>query len=609
MSAYRAPLRDMQFALRELAGIDGVAALPGCEEALDVLDAVLEEAAAFAAGVLDPLNRSGDKEGCTWEAGTVTTPRGFKEAYKKFADAGWIGLPVPAEYGGQGLPQIVLGPALEMWNAANIGFANGPLLNQGAIEAIELVGSAEQKARFIPNLVSGKWTGTMCLTEPQAGSDLAQVRARAVADGDRYRITGTKIFITFGEHDMAENIIHLVLARLPDAPEGTKGISLFIVPKVLVNDDGSLGERNDVVCAGIEHKLGINANPTCTLNYGEAGRGAVGYLVGEPNRGLEYMFIMMNAARFSVGVQGIALADRAYQSALEYAKERVQGRELKPGSRTPEPIVKHPDVRRMLMQQKATIEAMRALAYVTAASMDYAQRHPDERVRKEHKAFVELMIPVVKGWCTESAVDLCSIALQIFGGTGYIEETGIAQQYRDVRIITIYEGTTGIQSLDLIGRKLLRDMGATATAVGKRMESVAKACAAHADPSVKRIGEALGRGLAVLNETSQWIGMNAMGDLNKAFACSVPYLRLWGTVAGGWQMARAAQIAADKISAGDSEADFYRAKLATAAFYASHVLTQAAWLGRQIVDGSGDVMALSESQFELDRKLTAGVSR
>jgi 3-(methylthio)propanoyl-CoA dehydrogenase len=601
--SYRAPLRDMQFVLRELAGIDDVGALPGCDETLDVLDSVLEEAAAFAAGVLDPLNRAGDKAGCTWKDGEVTTPPGFKEAYKKFADAGWIGLPVPAEYGGQGLPQILLGPTLEMWNAANIGFANGPLLNQGAIEAIELVGSEEQKKRFIPNLVSGKWTGTMCLTEPQAGSDLAQVRTRAVPAGDHYLISGTKIFITFGEHDMAENIIHLVLARLPDAPEGTKGISLFIVPKVLVNADGSLGERNDVVCASIEHKLGINGNPTCTLNYGEKGNGAVGYLVGEPNRGLEYMFIMMNAARFSVGVQGIGLADRAYQSALEYAKERIQGRDIKPGSRAPEAIIKHPDVRRMLMTQKATIEAMRALAYVTAASLDYAQRHPDERVRKEHKAFVEFMIPIVKGWCTESAVDLCSVALQVFGGMGYIEETGIAQQYRDVRIITIYEGTTGIQALDLIGRKLLRDMGATAMSVGKKMEATARECAAHADPIVKRIGEALGKSLAGLNETSQWIGMNAMGDLHKAFACSVPYLRFWGTVAGGWQMARAAQIAAGKIAADDSDAEFYRAKLATAAFYASHVLPQSSAYQRQITESSADVMALREEQFDLDRKM------
>jgi 3-(methylsulfanyl)propanoyl-CoA dehydrogenase len=605
---YRAPLRDMQFALRELAGVADVAKLPGCEDTLDVLDSILEEAAAFASGVLDPLNRVADTAGCTWSDGRVTTPPGFKEAYKKFADAGWIGLPVPAEYGGQGLPQLLLGPTLEMWNAANIGFANGPLLNQGAIEAIELKGSDEQKRRFIPNLVSGKWTGTMCLTEPQAGSDLAQVRTKAVPDGDRYRITGQKIFITFGEHDMAENIVHLVLARLPDAPEGTKGISLFIVPKIAVNDDGSLGEPNEVVCTGIEHKLGINGNPTCTMSLGEGGKGAVGYLVGEPNRGLEYMFVMMNAARFSVGVQGIALADRAYQSALEYAKERVQGRDLKPGgSKAPEPIVKHPDVRRMLMWQKATIEAMRALAYVTAASLDFAQRHPDEKVRKEHRAFVELMIPVVKGWCTENAVDLCSTALQVFGGMGYVEETGIAQQYRDVRIVTIYEGTTGIQALDLIGRKLIRDMGATATAVGAKIAAVAKECAGSDDAGVKAIGTALGESLKSLNETSQWIGMNAMADLNKAFACSVPYLRLWGVVAGGWQMARAAAIAAGKIAAGDPDAEFYKAKLATAKFYATHVLSQSAWFARQIAEGSADVMGLTDEQLDLDRKMTASV--
>ncbi len=602
MSTYRAPLRDMQFALRELAGIEEIAKLPGCEDTLDVLDSILEEAAAFAAGVLDPLNRVADKEGCTFADGNVVTPPGFRDAYKKFAEAGWIGLPVPAEYGGQGLPQILLGPTLEMWNAANIGFANGPLLNQGAIEAIELKGSQEQKQRFIPNLVSGKWTGTMCLTEPQAGSDLAQVRMRATPDGDRYRLTGQKIFITFGEHDMAPNIIHLVLARLPGAPEGTKGISMFIVPKVLVNADGSLGERNDVKCAGIEHKLGINANPTCTLNYGEAGTGAIGYLVGEENRGLEYMFVMMNAARFSVGVQALAIADRAYQHAVEYAKERIQFRDV--ASRDPKPvaIIQHPDVRRMLMWCKANVEAMRALAYVTAASLDYAHKSPDETVRKEHQAFVDLMIPIVKGWLTERSIDVASTALQVFGGMGYIEETGIAQQYRDVRITTIYEGTTGIQALDLIGRKLIRDMGATATATGKKMEQVAKACASSENGDVAAIGKALGESLAALGDVSQWIGMNAMADLHKTFACSVPYLKLWGVVAGGWQMARAAQIAAEKIAAGDPEKEFYQAKLATAKFYATHVLSQSLWFARQIKEGSADVMTLSEGQFDLDRK-------
>ncbi len=602
MSTYQAPLRDMQFVLRELADVEGVAKLPGFEDTTDVLDSILEEAGSFASGVLDPLNKIADKEGCTFVDGKVTTPPGFKDAYKKFADAGWIGLPVPAEYGGQGLPQLLLGPTLEMWNASNIGFANGPLLNQGAIEAIELCGSDDQKKKWIPNLVSGKWTGTMNLTEPQAGSDLAKVRAKAVPEGDHYLITGEKIFITFGEHDMAENIVHLVLARLPDAPEGTKGISMFIVPKILVDDAGKLGEANDVICAGIEHKLGINGNPTCTMKFGEKGKGAIGYLVGEANRGLEYMFIMMNAARFSVGVQGFAVADRAFQSSLAYAKERVQMTDVASRSKESVRIIEHPDVRRMLMWQKANIEAMRALSYVTAASLDFAHKAPDEKVRKEHKAFVELMIPVVKGWCTENSIDLCSNALQIFGGMGYVEETGIAQQYRDVRITTIYEGTTGIQALDLVGRKLVRDMGATATAVMKRMEADAKAAAASENADVKAIGEALLKGIATLAEVSQWLGMNAMGDLRKAFACSVPYLKLWGVVAGGWQMARAAMVCAAKIAGGDKD-PFYAAKITTAKFYASHVLSQGAWYKRQIIDGSGDVMTLPEDAYELDRKM------
>ncbi len=604
MSAYKAPLREMQFVLRELAGLDEIAKLPGCEESAGVAESVLEEAAAFASGVLDPLNRSGDLEGCTWKDGNVTVPRGFREAYKKFAEAGWIGLPVPQEYGGQGLPQLLLGPVLEMWNAANIGFANGPLLNQGAIEAIELTGSDEQKRRYIPNLVSGTWTGTMCLTEPQAGSDLAQVRAKAVPDGDRYRITGQKIFITFGEHDMSENIIHLVLARLPNAPEGTRGISLFIVPKFLIGSDGVAGERNDVYCSGIEHKLGINANPTCTLNYGEKGTGALGELVGEANKGLENMFVMMNAARFSVGVQAIGLADRAYQSALAYAKERVQGRDVNPMAKdkSPKPIVAHPDVRRMLATMKASIEAMRALALVTAASLDVAARHPDEKTRKEHRAFIELMIPIVKGWSTETSTEICSTALQVFGGMGYVEETGIAQQYRDVRITPIYEGTTGIQAMDLVGRKLIRDMGATATAVIGRMKAFAGEATSSSDASVGAIGAALDAGVDALAGASQWIGMNAMSDLDRAFACSVPYLKLWGVVAGGWQTARAAKICAERLSAGGTDAPFYAAKLATARVYAHHVLAQASWYAHQVTQGAGDVMALSPEQLSLDRE-------
>ncbi|HYZ15632.1 MAG TPA: acyl-CoA dehydrogenase, partial [Candidatus Acidoferrum sp.] len=555
----------------------------------------------FATEVLDPINQSGDNEGCTWNDGVVTTPTGFKEAYKAFAQAGWIGLPVSVEHGGQGLPQVLLGPTLEMWNAANVGFANGPLLNQGAIEALELAGSDELKHRYIPKLVSGEWTGTMCLTEPQAGSDLAAVRTQAVPEDDHYRIKGQKIFITFGEHDMAPNIIHLVLARLPGAPEGTKGISMFVVPKILVNDDGSLGERNDVHCAGIEHKLGINANPTCTLNYGEHGEGAVGYLVGEANRGLEYMFVMMNAARFSVGVQALAIADRAYQHAVSYAKERIQFRDAAARSPEPVPIIKHPDVRRMLLSCKAQIEAMRALAYVCAASLDLAAKHPDAAVRKEQRAFVELMIPVVKGWCTETAVEICSTALQVFGGMGYIEETGIAQQYRDVRITSIYEGTTGIQALDLIGRKLIRDMGAGATKVLKQIAASAKELGASPNADVAALAEPLTAAVKGLGETAQWLGMNAMGDLRTAFACSVPFLRYFGIVAGGWQLFRSAKIAAEKLAAGETD-EFYQTKIATATFYAHHVLTQGLWLQKQITEGSRDVLSGSDEMFDVERR-------
>ena len=606
MASYRAPLRDMSFVLRELAGIDDIATLPGFEETVEVLDPVLAEAATFAAEVLDPLNAVGDRAGCTWKDGEVTTPPGFKDAYKQFAQAGWIGLPVATEYGGQGLPQLLLGAVLEMWNGANVGFANGPLLNQGAIEAIELVGSDEQKQTYIPRLVSGEWAGTMCLTEPQAGSDLAAVRTKAVPEGDHYKISGQKIFITFGEHDLTPNIIHLVLARLPHAPEGTKGISMFIVPKVLLKADGTPGERNDVYCAGIEHKLGINANPTCTLNYGEKSGGAIGYLVGEANRGLEYMFIMMNAARFSVGVQGLAIADRAYQSALSYAKERIQSRDV--AARNPQPvaIIRHPDVRRMLMSMKAQIEAMRALSYVTAASLDLAHKSPDEAVRRQHKAFAEFMIPIVKGWCTETATELCSTAVQVFGGMGYIEETGIAQQYRDVKIASIYEGTTGIQALDLVGRKLIRDMGTSATKIVKEIASFAKTLDGD-DADIVAIKAELEKGVKALGDASSWIGMNAMSDLNTAFACSVPYLKLWGVVAGGWQMARAAKIAAARIAAGDSEADFYRAKLTTARFYADHVLSQSSWLQHQIVSGSAAVMRLADDGYDLDRRALAQV--
>ena len=459
MSDYVAPLKDMQFVLTELAGLDQVAKLPGCEEvSVELVEQILEESGKFCAEVLSPLNQPGDAEGSKWEQGKVTTPKGFIAAYKQFVEGGWNALQFPQEFGGQGLPKLVATPVMEMWKAANMSFSLCPLLTGGAIEALLLRGADSLKQTFLPKMVEGIWTGTMNLTEPQAGSDLALVKSKAVPQrderlGDHYRISGQKIFITYGEHDLAENIVHLVLARTPDAPEGVKGISLFVVPKFLVNADGSLGKRNDVQCASIEHKLGIHASPTAVLIFGEK-EGAIGYLVGQENQGLAYMFIMMNAARFAVGLEGVAISDRAYQLALAYAKERVQSRDLAGGAKAV-PIIRHPDVRRMLMSMKAQTEAMRALAYVTAAAMDIAHRDPDAGLRAKHQAFADMMIPVVKGWSTETCIEVASTGIQVHGGMGYVEETGAAQLLRDARITTIYEGTTGIQANDLIGRKLL----------------------------------------------------------------------------------------------------------------------------------------------------------
>ncbi|MGB7479916.1 MAG: acyl-CoA dehydrogenase family protein, partial [Burkholderiaceae bacterium] len=467
--SYVAPLKDMLFVMNELAGLQEVNRLPGCEDATpETVQAVLEENARFCSEVVAPLNVAGDREPSSWRDGAVTTTKGFKEAFKAFGEAGWQGVQHPAEFGGQGLPKLVATPCMEMLNAANLSFALCPLLTDGAIEALLTAGSDEQKRIYLENLISGKWTGTMNLTEPQAGSDLALVRTRALPQGDgNYKLFGTKIFITYGEHDMAENIVHLVLARTPDAPEGVKGISLFIVPKFLVNADGSPGERNDVHCVSIEHKLGIKASPTAVLQFGDHG-GAIGTLVGEENRGLEYMFIMMNAARFAVGMQGVGIAERAYQKAVAYAKERLQSRDLA-GSTGPVAIIRQPDVRRMLLSMRAQTEAARALAYVTAAALDAAHHHPDAAVRKENQAFYEYMVPVVKGWSTEMSIDVTSTGVQVHGGMGFIEETGAAQYYRDARILPIYEGTTAIQANDLIGRKTARDGGATARAIAARM--------------------------------------------------------------------------------------------------------------------------------------------
>ncbi|HXJ08776.1 MAG TPA: acyl-CoA dehydrogenase [Burkholderiales bacterium] len=582
MSVYTAPLKDMKFVMNELAGLGEVARLPGYQDATpDTVEAILEEAGKFASEVLDPINYSGDQEGSVWKDGSVTTPKGFKQAYKQYVESGWAALPFDQEWGGQGLPKLVATAVEEMLTASNMSFSLCPLLTQGAIHALELVGTDLQKKLYLGKMVEGAWTGTMNLTEPQAGSDLALVRTKAEKAGDHYLISGQKIFITYGEHDLAENIVHLVLARTPDAPEGVKGISLFVVPKFLVNADGSLGKRNNAKCASIEHKLGIHASPTAVMVFDRA----QGYLVGEENKGLSYMFIMMNAARFSVGLEGVAVAERAFQRALAYAKERLQGRDIVEGGKTV-PIIRHPDVRRMLMLMKSQTEAMRALAYVVAAAMDFSLKDKNPR----HQAFVDLMIPVVKGWSTETGIEVASLGVQVHGGMGFIEETGAAQHLRDARITTIYEGTTGIQAMDLVGRKIGRDGGATAKAwlgeVGKLDAQLLKF------PDLDPIRKNLAAGVQAVSDCVDYI----VGEKNPSgpFAGAVPFLRLMGIVAGGWQMARAA-LACKKNNFSDKS--FSDAKIATARFYADHLLVQAPALRDTVVKGSAGVMALGEDQF------------
>ncbi|MGP6159305.1 MAG: acyl-CoA dehydrogenase C-terminal domain-containing protein [Vulcanimicrobiaceae bacterium] len=600
MSAYQAPLRDFQFLIKELVDFESLCTLPGYEEVADVADAILEEAGNFASSALDPLNVVGDKQGCKFVDGEVTTPKGFKEVYHKFADAGWVGLATEPDFGGQGLPQLLSTATLEMWNASNMGFALCPLLNQGAIEAILLCGTEEQKKLYVPNLVSGKWAGTMDLTEPNAGSDLAAVSTKAVPSGDHYLLNGQKVFITYGDHDITENVIHLTLARTPTAPEGIKGISLFITPKFLVNPDGSLGARNDLWCSGIEHKLGINASPTCSLNYGEKTGGAIGYLVGEENEGLKYMFIMMNLARFSVGVQGYAAADRAFQAALQYSKERVQSKDVGVKDPTPVAILAHPDIRRLLLNVKSQVEAARALAFYTAEAMDHSFANPDADKKAEAAAIVEFFTPIVKGWSTEIGPQLCSDALQVFGGSGYVEETGAAQYYRDVRICSIYEGTTAIQANDLMGRKFLRDSGKMAIKLIGQITATAKQLEASSNADSKAIGAELSKAVAQLTSAATWLGANAKADLRQTFAAAVPYLMLWGYVAGGWQLGRSALIAEKKL-----DDPFYAAKVTTARYYADHILPRAAAFAHEVVAGGPTTMGLTDEQFDLDRKALA----
>src|SRR5580700_4060018 len=585
MNDYQAPLADMKFVLRELVDHELLAQLPGFGDVTpDVAGAVLQEAAKFAGGVLSPLNRSGDLEGARWEDGRVLTAAGWKQAYSRFTADGWNALSCPAEFGGQNLPRVLSALVEEMWNGANVAFALCPMLTRGAIDAIELRGSQTQKDRYLPKMIAGEWTGSMNLTEPQAGSDLSAVRTRAVPTGDgRYLITGQKIFITYGEHDLTGNIVHMVLARASGAPEGVKGMSLFLVPKFLVNDDGSLGARNDVHCVSIEHKLGIHASPTCVLAFGQNG-GALGELIGEENRGLEYMFIMMNAARYSVGLEGVGISERAFQTALAYARERVQGSEAGGARGARVPIIRHPDVRRMLLLMKSQTEAMRALAAVVAVSLDAARLHPQAEERERHQVFADLMIPVIKGWCTENSVDIASLGIQVHGGVGFVEETGAAQFLRDARITPIYEGTTAIQANDLIGRKLARDGGRTAQTVVAEMRALASALSA--EPKLSSLAPAFSAAVDALERAIAYVVENYGTDIRAVSVGAVPMLKLFGIVAGGWQLLRSASIAQRRLAGANGGDAFYEAKILSARFYADYVLSQSAGLAHGIMHGA-----------------------
>ncbi len=594
---YTAPIRDLMFAATELADLGGVGRLPGYEDATPaLLQTILEEAGKFAGEVLAPLNASGDRQGATLQDGVARTADGWQDAYRQFTEGGWNGLPFDPAHGGGGLPWLAATAVAEIWHAANMAFSLCPLLTQAAIEAIETHGDAQQRATYLPKLVSGEWAGTMNLTEPQAGSDLAAVQCRAVPSGDHYLINGQKIFITYGEHDLTDNIVHLVLARTPDAPAGVRGISLFIVPKFLPDDDGEWRAANDIETVSLEHKLGLHASPTAALAYGGQGDGAVGYLVGEENRGLMYMFTMMNLARHAIGVQGNGVSERAYQQAAAYASQRIQGRALSDvdgDDHKGVPIIDHADIKRMLLLQKCRIEALRALGLVIAGNMDHERRQLDEQARTEAREMVEVMIPIFKGYATELGVENVSLALQVHGGMGFIEQTGVAQYYRDQRITPIYEGTTGIQAMDLIGRKLTRDHGAMNARI---IERIRQDCAALTDTDDMAVD--MLNALDGLNTAAATILRFAAADMNRAAAVSEPYLRLWGVVACGWQMLKAADISISKLAreADDEDDDFYRHKLRTAQFYFSAEMPKAAALV-DMITASADFIVYADADF------------
>jgi len=584
---YRAPLEELRFVLEELLGTGQLAAYPAFADYTDEVGAsILQEAARFAESVLEPLNRPGDREGAHWTPDGVSTPKGFKEAYAQFVSDGWQQLGTDPRFGGQRVPQALNCAVQELWGASNLSFELCPMLTHGAVHALELCGSEAQQQLFLPRMASGEWTGTMVLTEPQAGSDLGEVRTRAVPEGDHYRLFGQKIFITWGEHDYTDNIIHMVLARIEGAPAGVKGISLFIVPKVLVNADGSLGERNEVRCISIEHKLGIHASPTCVLQFGQD-RGAIAYLVGQPNRGLEYMFIMMNTARLGVGVQSYAVGDRAFQHAAEYARTRLQGKPAGAADAKRLPIIHHPDVRRMLLTMKSCTEASRAVAFYAGQQLDLAAHHPDAAARAAAQARADLLIPIVKAWNTETANEVAAIGVQVHGGMGFVEETGAAQYVRDVRITTIYEGTTGIQANDLIGRKIGRDRGAALSALISDMRRELEALEPRGEMPGETRDAAL-QAVALLESASRSLVGNIAAAPERALAVSVPFLKLCGLVTGGWLLAKSAAIAA--AGRGAAGKDFYQSKIRTARFYAKQVLPQAIGLAKVVEEGAASVL-------------------
>ena len=593
---YRAPVKEMMFLMNHLAGFEKLTQLPYfAQEPIDLetVEAILNESAKLSEEVLAPLNWISDQQPShLTQEGVVTSP-GFKDAFQQYVEAGWQGITHPASYGGQGLPKIISTACQEMANSACLSFSLCPMLTDGAIEALITAASDDLKSRFIPNMISGKWTGTMNLTEPQAGSDLALVRTRAEPQADgTFKIFGTKIYITYGDHDFTENIIHLVLARTPTAPQGVKGISLFVVPKVNVDKDGNLTEKNDVQCISLEHKLGIKGSPTAVLQFGDHG-GATGYLVGEENRGLEYMFIMMNAARFGVGMQGVSLAERAYQKAVSYAKERIQSRDLS-GSTGPVAIIHHPDVKRMLMTMRSYTEAARSLAYVAVAASDAAEHGEDEKTRLVNQSFYEFLVPIVKGFSTEMSVQVASLGVQVHGGMGFIEETGAAQYYRDARILPIYEGTTAIQANDLIGRKTLRDGGATAQAIAQQIQLTENDLAKSDSTAAKVFLVHLQEARQSFEKVVGFVLNNTKTDIKAVFAGSVPYLQLCGLTLAGWQMARAL-LSAEKLLAQD--VDFYDSKIKCSQFYAQHVLSQVPSIARSIIEGGAITNAIDAEKF------------